>query len=254
MACFFRSVTWSSAVPMAVASTKSHRDCCGSTSWKRAPSTREASLNCPGVDLAYLNGEGRGLDHDAAVASFGACRQLRGDVDVVLRVRPPHPASGVLDVLWGIARCCLCVFLTLRRAPRVTGRGPPSLHPQGKGDGTFGFVSPRARCNQHRSARKAGAVSLPNDTDKGFARSCLNRATQAAPATEASFAPAATSNAVALAFGAPWSFAVEEHDGVAARDGPFAVAAGEQDVDLQGRRCAVYACCSRFEQPVDAIG
>ena len=26
MACFFRSVTWSSAVPMAVASTKSHRD------------------------------------------------------------------------------------------------------------------------------------------------------------------------------------------------------------------------------------
>ena len=32
MACFFRSVTWSSAVPMAVASTKSHLDCCGSTS------------------------------------------------------------------------------------------------------------------------------------------------------------------------------------------------------------------------------
>ena len=26
MACFFRSVTWSSAVPMAVASTKSHLD------------------------------------------------------------------------------------------------------------------------------------------------------------------------------------------------------------------------------------
>ena len=32
MACFFRSVTWSSAVPMAVASTKSHLDCVGSTS------------------------------------------------------------------------------------------------------------------------------------------------------------------------------------------------------------------------------
>ena len=49
-------------------------------------------------------------------------------------------------------------------------------------------------------------------------------------------------------------FAVKKHDGVAARDGPFAVAAGEQDVDFQGRRCAVYACCSSFEQPVDGVG
>ena len=32
MACFFRSVTWSSAVPMAVASTKSHLEFDGSTS------------------------------------------------------------------------------------------------------------------------------------------------------------------------------------------------------------------------------
>ena len=32
MACFFRSVTWSSAVPMAVASTKSHLEFEGSTS------------------------------------------------------------------------------------------------------------------------------------------------------------------------------------------------------------------------------
>ena len=65
--------------------------------------TRQSKLT-RSVDLAYLDGEGRGLDHDAAVAAFRACRQLRGDVDVVLRVRPPHPASGVLDVLWGIAR------------------------------------------------------------------------------------------------------------------------------------------------------
>ena len=78
----------------------------------------------------------------------------------------------------------------------------------GKGDGTFGFVSPRARCNQHRSARKAGAVSYPSDTDKGFARSCLNRATQAAPVTAASCAPVATSRAVALAFGAPRSLPI----------------------------------------------
>ena len=32
MACFLRSVTWSSAVPMAVASTKSHLEFEGSTS------------------------------------------------------------------------------------------------------------------------------------------------------------------------------------------------------------------------------
>ena len=32
MACFLRNVTWSSAVPMAVASTKSHLLCDGSTS------------------------------------------------------------------------------------------------------------------------------------------------------------------------------------------------------------------------------
>mmetsp|Transcript_27467 Transcript_27467/g.71113 ORF Transcript_27467/g.71113 Transcript_27467/m.71113 type:complete len:289 (+) Transcript_27467:350-1216(+) len=76
----------------------------------------------------------------------------------------------------------------------------------GKGDGTFGFVSPRARCSQHRSARKAGAVSFPSDTANGFARSCRKRATQAAPVkggVDASRAPAATSSAVALAFGAP---------------------------------------------------
>ena len=103
------------------------------------------------------------------------------------------------------------------------------------------------------SRLKRPAPSLPNDTGQRIREVMFECATQAAPATEASLRRRRPAGLW------PWRSARlglsrgNQYDRVAARDGPFSVAAGEQDVDLQGRGCAVYACCSRFEQAVHGV-
>ena len=47
MGSFLRSVTWSSAVPRAVVSTKSQPQRMTSTSWKSVPSMRDAKRKVP---------------------------------------------------------------------------------------------------------------------------------------------------------------------------------------------------------------
>ena len=140
---------------------------------------------------------------DAAVASFRPRRQLRRPwtsfFAFVHRTLPP-----VFLTSCGHCQARPSFFLIPPLAPRAGETA--FLASAGKVMVLLASCHPRPL--QPASLGEKGRRRLvPNDTDKGFARSCLNRATQAAPATEASFAPAATSRAVALAFGARRSFA-----------------------------------------------
>ena len=79
---------------------------------------------------------------------------------------------------------------------------PPFLHQRGKVMVLWFRVTPRPL--QPASLRQKGRRRLVPQCDRaGFARSCLKRATQAAPVNRGVRAPVATMLLVALAFGAP---------------------------------------------------
>merc|ERR1712091_711303 len=76
MGTFLARVTWSSADPRSVST-----------------SVQDVAAG----ERADLHGQARRRDVDADVAPLRALSELRGDVDLVVRVRPAHRARGTRD-------------------------------------------------------------------------------------------------------------------------------------------------------------